>query len=220
MYIDNDLKYLVENSEMKSGNNYGTGMLIVDPTSGKILLGKRTDTHNMCSPGGKVEIGESPLQGVCRETLEESNIKVNSAKFYDYEMHTAENGKNWVSFMFLSDDYDASEIKNQETEVEPWDWYTVAEALEMDLFPPTRKSIERALEAGVLKNGNGNPYDIGEFQPTYELGQPDGDDIAEVPVEGATYPRPQYIPYVEVPTSPFHDSCCCAYSFQEPGFVF
>ena len=46
MVIDNDLKNLVTSSCMKTGNNWGTGMLIVHPQTRKILLGKRTDTHN------------------------------------------------------------------------------------------------------------------------------------------------------------------------------
>lgn len=189
MYIDNDLKELVTTSSMKQGNNWGTGMLVIHPVTRKLLLGKRTDTCNYCSPGGKVEVGESPLQGVLRETKEESNIKVNSCKLYDYEMHTAENGKNWTSFMFLTDDFDDSEIKNQESEVEPWGWFTVEEALSMDLFPPTRKSLERAIEADLV----------------YMAHEPDN-----------------YIPFVECPTSGFmaHDSCCCAYSHEEPEQVF
>ena len=150
MYIDNDLKELVTSSSMKTGNNWGTGMLIVHPDTKKLLLGKRTDTGNYCSPGGKVEIGESPLQGVLRETLEESNIPVNSCNLYSYELHTAENGKDWTSFMFFTDDFDDSNIQNQESEVEPWDWYSLDEALSMDLFPPTRKSIERSVEANLL----------------------------------------------------------------------
>ena len=150
MRIDKDLMNLVTNSAMKSGNNYGTGILLVHPETRKLLLARRTDTKNMCSPGGKCELGESPLTGILRETKEESNITINNIKFYDYEMHTADNGKNWTSFMFISDDFDYSDIQNQVSEVEPWDWYTVEEALNMELFPPTRKSIERALEAGVL----------------------------------------------------------------------
>lgn len=162
MTIDNDLKNLVTMSHMKSGNNYGTGMLLVHPITRKLLLGERTDTHNMCSPGGKVEIGESPLQGVIRETMEESNVKLNNVQLYDYEMHTSENGKNWTSFMFISDDFDYSDIKPQESEVVSWDWYTVEEALNMDLFPPTRKSIERAIEGDIIymahKPSNEIPY--------------------------------------------------------------
>lgn len=190
-FIDNDLKELVTTSSMKHGNNYGTGMILVHPVTRKILLGKRTDSHNYCSPGGKVEVGESPLQGILRETKEESNVTVRSCIFYSYEMHTAPNGKNWTSFMFVSDDFDDSEIKNQESEVEPWDWYTVEEALQMDLFPPTRKSLERAIEEDVI-------YMAHEDN--------------------------NHIPFTDCPKTASeasaHDSCCCAYSYQQPEEIF
>lgn len=191
MYIDKDLIDLVENSPMKSGGNYGTGMLIVCPKTGKLLLGERTDNHTMCSPGGKVEVGETALQGILRETKEESNITVKDCKLYSYEMHAAENGKNWVSFMFISDSYNADDIKNQESEVGPWDWYTLDEALSMNLFHPTKKAIDRAIEAGLLG--------------------PECSDDGQ-----------NYIPFVDCPTSGFmsHDSCDCAYSYEEPEQVF
>ena len=192
MVIDNDLKNLVTSSCMKTGNNWGTGMLIVHPQTRKILLGKRTDTHNYCSPGGKVEVGESPLQGVLRETKEESNISCNSVKFYDYEMHMAENGKNWTSFMFVCDDFDDSAIVNQQSEVEPWGWYSVEEALAMDLFPPTRKSLERAIEADLVYM---------EHEPDNYIGFVDCSTSASS-------------------VSACHDSCVCAYSFSEPEQVF
>lgn len=192
MVIDKDLENLVKNSNMKSGNNYGTGMLLVHPQTRKLLLAKRTDTHNWCSPGGKVEIGESPLQGVLRETKEESGVTVNNCIFYDYEMHTAKNGKNWVSFMFLSDDFDESQIVNQQSEVEPWGWYTVEEALAMDLFPPTRKSLERAIEADLV----------------YMAHQDDN------------YIKYLDCPVTASAVSACRDSCCCAYSYAEPEQIF
>lgn len=165
MRIDRDLIQLVNTGKMTSGANWGCGMIIVDPVTEKILMAKRTDTHNYCTPGGKVELGESPLQGVVRETLEEANVKINRALIYDYEMHTAENGKNWTSFMFITRDYDATQIANQESEVEEWKWYDLEEALGMNLFPPTRKSLERAIEAGVL----GSELDDNKFIPYLEM---------------------------------------------------
>ena len=141
-------------------------------------------------------MGESPLQGVLRETKEESNISCNSVKFYDYTMHMAENGKNWTSFMFICDDFDDSNIVNQKSEVEPWGWYSVEEALAMDLFPPTRKSLERAIVA----------------------------DLVHIKHEPANYIN-NYINFVNCPTSASsvsacHDSCVCAYSFSEPEQIF
>lgn len=190
MRIDKDLIDLVCSSKMKTGGNYGTGMLIVDPVTQKLLLARRTDGNKQfASPGGKVEVGESPLQGVIRETLEESNVIVNKCTIYDYEMHTSENGKNWVSFMFITRDFDASNVINQPSEMEEFGWYDIEEVLQMDLFPPTRKSIERALEAGVI-----------------------GKETIEH----------NYVPYLDMPTSAscVHDSCHCAYSYNEPEEIF
>mgnify|MGYP000892350412 FL=1 len=186
MYIDNDLMDLVTRSSMKSGNNYGTGMLIIHPETGEILLGIRSDTKNWCSPGGKVELGESPLQGVLRETLEESGIVVQSCMFYDYEMHTAENGKNWTSFMFASNSFDSTNLLAQQGEIDgEWGWYPLDYALTMNLFPPTRKSIERAIQAGVLE---GSLKSNENFIP-----------FVECPTS----------------TIRIKDGCCCAYSSQE-----
>lgn len=191
MVIDKDLYDLVTCSKMKTGNNYGTGCLLVHPVTRKLLLAKRTDTGNFCSPGGKVEVGESPLQGVIRETLEESNVELRNPKLYDYEMHTAPNGKNWTSFMFMCDDFDEYTIKNQESEVGEWNWYSLDEALQMDLFPPTRKSIERAMQAGVLGN------EATSTEDNYIK-------FVECPTSA----------------SHVKDSCCCAYSYAEPEQIF
>lgn len=188
MKLDAELENLVRNGKMKSGNNYGAGVILVHPNTGEILIAKRTDTKNYCTPGGKIEVGETPLQGAVRETLEESGIQVNSLILYDVAMHTADNGKNWTSFMFITDDF-TGEPKNQESEVEPWEWMYVDEALIKDLFPPTKKSLERAIEYGLLGSRAKNIKDS-----QLEVSNPD------------------YIPYVEMPTSPFNDSLICAYS--------
>lgn len=157
MVIDKDFQYLVEHGKMRSGSAWGCGVILIHPVTGKILLAERTDTHNFASPGGKIEVGETPAQGIVRECLEESNIGINSMICYDSTLHVADNGKNWVSFLFLSNDFDDSNIKNQESEMGEFGWYSVAEAMEMNLFYATKKSIERAIELGILKlDGNVN----------------------------------------------------------------
>lgn len=168
--VDKDFLELVEHGKMKQGNNFGVGVIFVDPQTGKIPLAKRTDNHLWATPGGKVEISESPKQGIIREAKEESNIKINSMICYDYSAHTSPNGKNWLDFMFLSTDFDASNIKNQESEMEPFQWFTLEEALQLDLFPPSRKGFENAIKLGILcidkeipvkeeySNADGNGY--------------------------------------------------------------
>lgn len=188
--IDNDFYQLVTTGVKHSSDNWGTGIIIYNPAMDAILMAQRTDNHQWATPGGKVELGESPYQGVLRECLEESNVTVNSMKCYDYRCHTAPNGKNWVSFMFFTDDADWSNVINQETEMEPFGWVKVDDVEKLDLFPPTKASIESAKQCGLI--GVKSPDEAG------------------------------YIPFVECPTSPFaaHDSCVCAYSYEEPETVF
>ena len=89
----------------------------------------------------------------------------------------------------ITRDFDASNIKNQESEMEEFGWYDIEETLQMNLFPPTRKSIERALEAGVI-----------------------GKETIEY----------KYVPYLDMPAtaSSVHDSCHCAYSYNDPEAIF
>lgn len=157
--VDKDFLDMVDNGKLKSsGSQWGCGVILLDPNTGKILLAKRTDNHQWATPGGKIEIGETPKQGIIRECKEESNVKINSMIVYDYSAHTAPNGKNWLDFLFLSMDFDASNIKNQESEMEPFQWFSIAEALQLDLFPPSRKGLETAIELGILNVDSDVPY--------------------------------------------------------------
>ena len=153
-----DFINLVNNGVKRSTDNWGTGVILQHPETGKILLAKRTDTGEYGSPGGKVENSESPSQGVVRECLEESNVKIKDMYCYGNNLHTSPNGKNWVDFLFYSNSFDDTNIQNQETEMEPFDWFDVHQALNLNLFPPTRTALEMALECGLLNNDGYIPY--------------------------------------------------------------
>lgn len=159
MAVDKEFLDLVENGKMRSGQHWGCGMILFDPNSEKILLARRKDTKTWATPGGKIEPGETPKQGVLRETKEESNVTVNSMICYDYCAHLAENnGKNWLDFLFISSDFDYSNLKNQETEMEKFEWATIEQALQLDLFPPSRKGLEIAIEKGILRLHSDVPF--------------------------------------------------------------
>lgn len=147
--LDRDTYELLTTASMKSGNNWGTGVILYRPTTNEILVGERTDTHNFCTPGGKVEVGESPLQGVVRECYEESGLVLKTAQFLGYRAHTSPNGKNWVDYLFLSTDFEG-EVKAQESEIVSWTWMKVEDALMLDMFPPTRMSLEIAIQKGAI----------------------------------------------------------------------
>ena len=153
--IDKDFIDLVTNGFKHSNDNWGTGVILQHPHTKKILLARRTDgDKQFASPGGKVEYSECPRDGILRECKEESNVTINDMCCYDFRTHSSPtNGKNWVDFLFYSNNFDDSNIKNQESEMGEFQWYDIDEALKLDLFPPTRAALERACELGLV-NGN------------------------------------------------------------------
>lgn len=48
-----------------------------------LLLEKRTDTGEWCTPGGSVELGEALQDALKREIKEETNLDFKSAKLFD-----------------------------------------------------------------------------------------------------------------------------------------
>lgn len=162
--IDKDTYDLVTTSKMTSGNNWGTGVILYNPDTDLIYLAERTDTHNLATPGGKVELGESPMQGVMRECKEESNLSLDNLMFYGYHCHTAPNGKNWTDFLFLSTKWHG-ELKNQESEMMEWKTYNVYEAIGLDLFPPCNFALKVALEHQLVDSLSTKEFDSNGFFP-------------------------------------------------------
>lgn len=162
--IDRDTLQLVTTSKMTSGNNWGTGVILYNPERNTVLMAERTDTHNFGSPGGKVELGESPMQGVLRECKEESNLVLDNLMFYGYKCHTSDNGKNWTSFLFLSTKWHGN-LKNQESEMMEWKEYTIEEASHLNLFPPSEFGFRVALENGLFAALDNQERDSNGFFP-------------------------------------------------------
>lgn len=130
------------NFTCQHSDGWGTGLILQDPTTKKFLLGRRVDTKEWASPGGKCEMGENPIQAVIRECKEESNVTVNSLKHYDTLLHQSPaTNKSWVSFLFYSDDYDDTDLVGQKEELVDLQYYTLNEVFNLDLFPPTEASF-------------------------------------------------------------------------------
>lgn len=118
---------------------------------GKFLMLKRSDKKKFAPDivhpiGGKLELGENPLEGAHRELMEEAGIKVKNVRLEAvlHEIAPAqENRTDWLNFHF-SGEYDSGEIK--ETEEGELFWLSPEEIKEQKLFPSIKKVIENILD--------------------------------------------------------------------------
>lgn len=124
---------------MKPGGNWGAGVLVMNSKK-EILIGLRTDTKDWCTPGGRVQPGETPLHGVIRECREESNLRIKNPRFIGTQVDD-NNGRLWISFMFIAKDFKGN-IKPQESEIVKWEWKPLNEVKKMKLFKPTKEMLE------------------------------------------------------------------------------
>lgn len=132
---------------MKTGNNWGVGILIRSKDNLN-LLAKRTDTKNWCTPGGKVEVGETPIEGLVREVKEEIGVSLdlNKVKYMGYHVGKFGNDKVWVSFLFYAEMSRDTEITLQESELSEYEWLSTEQCLSKELFKPTEILFDRYLK--------------------------------------------------------------------------
>ena len=78
---------------------WGTGVIVVDEL-GRFLVGLRSDTKTWGSPGGKVDIGETPLQAIMREAKEEAGITLQNLELIGTSV-TGYKNKMWVWLNFF-----------------------------------------------------------------------------------------------------------------------
>lgn len=111
---------------LEKQNHRGGGCLVID-SDGRMLLGKRTDTGEWTTPGGKIEDGESFQEGALRELKEESGISAKDAS----EIYSSSHG-GWKSKTFkvtkysgkLKSNGELSDLKFFDPHEIPWKFLT------------------------------------------------------------------------------------------------
>ena len=146
-------------------------------------------------------MGESPVQAVFRECLEETNIKLRTVTFYDINAFKAPSGKDWVSWLFVSTDFDAHNVILQQGEMDDYQWLSFDQVIELcdyhQLFHCTETAIDCLLRAGMLRDCiDGDGKWMGEL-----VGNPMHD-----PDNGVKFVE------AAVSASEVSDSCMCAFS--------
>ena len=115
---------------------------------GKYLLIKRADKPYQgywSDVGGKLELEETPEQGIQREFMEEMGVKVQIKRFLGYYNHVwkEEKTRHIVTLLFLCEP-ENTDFKVDEKEVSEVGWFTIQQAEKLDLAFDVKKRLEDA----------------------------------------------------------------------------
>jgi 8-oxo-dGTP diphosphatase len=135
--------------EMKKRPGVGFGVMVIK--DGKVLLGKRNDDPAKASslmhgegtwtmPGGKLDFGETLVEGARRELLEETGISANSLRFVSLTDDMAGDA-HFVTAGFLCERFSGAPKTMEPEEITEWKWFPIGKLPEK-VFPPSRKIIE------------------------------------------------------------------------------
>ena len=135
----------------------GIGILVVQ--NGKILLGKRKNSHGegfWAPPGGHLEFGETVVNATCRELKEETNLHAENVTLGPWkEVFFPEENKHYLNLFTIVSKF-SGEAQNLEPEKnEEWAWFDTAD-LPSPLFAPLKKitignSLTLFLQENLLK---------------------------------------------------------------------
>jgi len=103
-------------SLMRRPTPFATGDAAIIDDHGRILLIRRADNGKWAMPGGALEVGETPAEGVLREALEETGVHceiVALAGLHDSRRVGAETPNHLYMIMFLCRPLSGQELNTQ-----------------------------------------------------------------------------------------------------------
>lgn len=115
-----EVNYLIADIPQKAIIEHGGKILIVQDDKGKWQL-----------PGGRLHIGEQPVEGLKREIKEELDVEIEPIRIFDIFVFTSASGRShfvvvWICKLFGS----GENIKSGHEEVRDFKW--VSSAMELD----------------------------------------------------------------------------------------
>ncbi len=136
---------------MKKTKKIGVGFGVMLLKNRKMLLGRRhEDTKKADSelrgegtwtmPGGKLEYGESIINGAKREVLEETGIELNAEKIICMNEDMNERA-HFITIGLFSTDFEGEAQVLEPDEITEWKWFA-SKDLPENIFPPSKKILE------------------------------------------------------------------------------
>ncbi len=109
----------------------------------KILLIQQADgKEDWCLPGGRLNNGEQPREGLRREILEEIGAEIEIGRLVDCTVFTSKSGMNHFVVVFEATLVGNSQPKPDGVEIKDVKWVTLEEALKMELRSEYRVILE------------------------------------------------------------------------------
>ncbi len=135
--------------EVKKRVGVGFGVMIY--RDGKVLLGQRHEDPKKASselhgegtwtmPGGKLNFGETPEEGVKRELMEETGMTSKSLKLISITNDMVIDA-HYITLGFLCEDFEGDPSVMEPDEITKWDWFNLN-----DLPNPMYKSSQKVID--------------------------------------------------------------------------
>ncbi len=96
-------------------------------------------------PGGRLNFGEDPFQGLKREVLEEVGLEIEIQKPLDISFWTPikQNEEWYIVAMFMICKPKSKEVKISNFEHDAYKWVTLKELANLNIIPTTLKVLEK-----------------------------------------------------------------------------
>jgi len=101
--------------------------------------------------GGKLELGESPLEAAARELKEESGLRIATDAFkvlgvLQFPNFKAAKNEDWMVYVLTAETSDAGELEGKRTAEGQLHWVSRGRLLELNLWDGDRHFLEYVLE--------------------------------------------------------------------------
>lgn len=116
---------------------------------GKLLAIRRSDTAPVRPlhwdlPGGDLDFGEDPMQGIMREIAEETGLAVEHPEPFDVEAHVNSNGDFWVTIAYNARCGAVEDVKLS-YEHDEFKWVTPEEFLQLKSAEKLQRFIRKLI---------------------------------------------------------------------------
>jgi len=126
------------------------GCTIIVVRDGKLLFGERgeaceTGKDLYACPGGRMDYGETPEDGILRELFEETTLigKKENLKFLRYcNEFFPESGKHYVGLVFMISEFEGEPIVTEPDKCKGWEWFS-PDDLPDNMFCGVKETIRR-----------------------------------------------------------------------------